>query len=81
MRGLLDPSALDQPALLEAIEQWVERGHAEAERAARSRVDEFGDLISMTRVILELGENEQLGGALLPFAVVVWRHILDYNIS
>src|SRR5262245_46473045 len=67
--GFLDPATEDPAALLEAIEQGIERGDAEFQDAARSRLDELAEVVAMTRLIFEQRENQELGAALLELAV------------
>src|SRR3990170_4258839 len=59
LRGLLDPSAVDEPAILESIKQRVQRRHPEAKVTAGSRFYELCDLISVAWLILEQGKDEQ----------------------
>src|SRR5262245_62814930 len=66
--GLLHPLALDPAALFQPVEQWIERGDVEAQRAARTGFDQFGNLVSVPGPNLNQRENQQLGAALLQFA-------------
>src|SRR5213594_4463457 len=66
---LLDPSPQDPAALLEAVEQRIQRGHAELEDATRPRLDQLAEVVAVPRLILEERENQQLGAALLELAI------------
>src|SRR5262245_63132963 len=62
--GAFDPSTDDPAALFHPVEQGIERGDVEGEHATRSRLDEFRDLVSMSRLGLEEREDEEFGAAL-----------------
>src|SRR4051812_27205612 len=61
----LDPSPLDQPPGLHAIEERVERGGVECEDAVRALLDQLGDLVSVPRPLFEQREHEHFSAALL----------------
>ncbi len=61
----LDPSSENPPAGLEPVEQRVQGGDLKAQRAVRSRLDQFPDFVAMTLAALDERENQQLAGALL----------------
>src|SRR5688572_21603298 len=65
----LHPSALQPAALLEAIEEGVERGDVEFQLTGRSRLDQAADLVAVPGAALDDGEDDQLGRALLQLAV------------
>src|SRR5262245_37447042 len=67
--GFLDPPPQDPAALLEAIEQGIERGDAEFQDAARSRLDELAEVVAVTRLILEQRQDQELGAAVLELAI------------
>src|SRR5262245_24811286 len=69
LAGLLDPAALDPPALFEAIEQRIERRRAESEHAARSRFDQLAEVVAVAGLILDQREDEELGAALFQLAI------------
>src|SRR6185503_5735329 len=79
---LLQPLALDPGALLEAIEQRVQRRDVEFQPAVRSRVDELADLIAMPGPCLDEREDQQLRRSLLqlpvehPLVYISHSHIL-----
>src|SRR5262245_3064096 len=60
---------LDPASLLKPVEQRVERGDVETQRPARSRLDQFGNLVAVPLPDLDEREDQQLGAALLQFAV------------
>src|SRR5215469_1222267 len=66
---LFHPSALNPAALLQAIEQRVERGHVKAQRASRAPFNQFTDLVAVPRPSLQQRENQELGAALLQLPV------------
>src|SRR5262245_53655106 len=67
LAGFLDPSPLDPPALLHAIERGVERGQREAEIATGSLLDQLRNLVAVMPVVFDDRENEDFGAALLGF--------------
>src|SRR5262245_11571976 len=69
LSGFLDPPSLNPSALLEAIQQRVERGDAELENAARARFDQLAQVVTVARLVLDQRENQQLRAALLQLAV------------
>src|SRR5215213_2587863 len=79
---LLDPAPLDPAALLQAVEQRVERGDVEAQDAPRAPLDQVADVVAVPRLLFDQRENEQLGAPLLQLAVehvrpLIWHsHIL-----
>src|SRR5262249_49945406 len=66
---LLDPAALDPAALLQPVEQRVERCDAEAEQATRARFDQLAQVVAMPRLILDERQDQQLGAPLLQLAI------------
>src|SRR4030095_17039279 len=69
LRGLLDPATLDQAARLQAIEERIEGRHVEAQRPARTRLDELPDLVAVAGAPLHQGQDEELGRTLLELPV------------
>src|SRR5262245_50797547 len=69
LAGLLDPGAANPAALVEAVEERIERGDVEAERALGAGLDEAGDLVAVAGAGVDEREDEQLGAALLELAV------------
>src|SRR5262249_15226671 len=61
---LLDPAALQPTALLEPVQERVERGDVEAHQAVRAGGDELADLVAVARPRLDEGQDEQLRAAL-----------------
>src|SRR5262249_55714455 len=59
------PAADDPSALFHAVEQGIERRDVEGEHAARSRLDELRQLVSVPGFRLEQREHEELGTAFL----------------
>src|SRR2546423_6064185 len=62
--SLLDPPAVNQPAVFEAVERGVERRDVERERAVRSVVDEARDFVPGAIPLLHPRENHDLRAAL-----------------
>src|SRR5262249_40858974 len=63
------------------IQDRVEGCDIERHRAAGSLFDAGGDVVAMSRPVLELGQDEQLRGSLLEGMLIGWRpHILESNI-
>src|SRR5262245_7278425 len=79
LRGLFDPSAPDEAPRLEAIEQRIERGDVEGERAAGPRLDQLADLVAMAGPVLDEGQDEQLRRPLLELPVER-SHMFHYDI-
>src|SRR5262245_5739726 len=67
--GLLHPLPLDPAPLLKPVEQRIERGDVETQRPARTRLDQFGNVVAVPWPDLDEREDQQLGAALLQFAV------------
>src|SRR5688500_9145352 len=68
LAGLLDPAPLEPAALLEAIEQRVQRRDVELDLAAGAQLYELADLVAVTRARLDDRQHDELGGAFLQFA-------------
>src|SRR5262245_2817569 len=66
---LLDPRALDPAALLEAIEQGVERVQMEDQPPAGLRVDQLAELVAVPWPGFEHRQEQQLSRALLELTV------------
>src|SRR5712692_8120584 len=45
--GFLHPAAFDPAALLQPVEEGIERGDVEAQRAVGTRLDEFVDFVAV----------------------------------
>src|SRR2546422_471087 len=69
LAGFFDPAALNPPALLEAIQQRVERGDAKLEDSLRARLNELAEVVAMPRLILDEREDQQLGAALFQLPI------------
>src|SRR5262245_48946049 len=67
--GFLDPLALQPAALLEPIQQRIQRCDMKLQLAARARLDELADLVAVTRPGLEDREDDQLRRTLLELAI------------
>src|SRR3982751_6388312 len=80
LAGLLDPPSRDPAALLEPIEQRVERGHFELQPPAGSLLDQLADLVAMARASLDERQDQQLGAALLHLAIEHPRYMLHSDI-
>src|ERR1051325_11170906 len=69
LAALLDPAALDQAATLEPVEDRIERGDVELQRAAGSPIDQLGELVAVAVVLLEERHDQHFGAALAQLAV------------
>src|SRR5262245_10697711 len=69
LAALLDPAPLDQAAALEAVEDRVERGDVELQRAAGSAIDQLGQLVAVAVALLEQRHDQHLGAAFAQLAV------------
>src|SRR5262245_64405964 len=69
LTGLLHPLPLDPAALFKPVEQRIERGDMETQRPARTGLDQFGNVVAVPGPSLDEREDQQLGAALLQFAV------------
>src|SRR5262245_4044359 len=67
--ALLHPLPLDPAPLLKPVEQLIERGDVETQRPSRTRLDQFGNVVAVPWPDLDEREDQQLGAALLQFAV------------
>src|SRR3954471_1216825 len=77
---LLDPASRDPAALLEAVEQRVQRGHLELQPPAGSLLDQLADLVAMPRAGLDQRQDQQLGAAFLHLAIEHPRYMLHSDI-
>src|SRR5581483_1277566 len=67
--GPLHPSPFDEAAALEAVERRVERRDMELQGAARSLVDQPGDLVAVAVALLEQRHDQRFGAAFPQLAV------------
>src|ERR671924_659805 len=74
---LLDPAAFDPAAVLEAEQRGVERGKSERQLAARARLNQLANLISVAGTTLEQRQDEHLDAALFQFRA---EHVLSLPI-
>src|SRR5688572_16119922 len=77
--GFLDPLSLQPSALLEAVQQGIERRDVKPHGAVRSLLDQLADLIAVARPRLQDRQDEQLRGPLLELAVERWRRHSCYK--
>src|SRR5262249_34832149 len=82
LAGALDPAALDQAAVLEAIERGVERGGVKGDGAARSLVDQAADVVAVTLALVEERQDQDLGAATFELALEerrahMWRDYIS----
>src|SRR4029079_18764653 len=80
LAGFLDPPPGDPAALLEAVEQRIERRHLELEAAARALLDQLADFIAVPRPRLDQRQDQQLGAAFLQLPVEHPRDMLHSDI-
>src|SRR6185436_16026092 len=81
LAGLLDPASRDPAALLEAVEEGIERGDLEADPSVGSLLDQLADLVAVARTGLDEREDEELGAPFLQLAVEHPRDMLHSDIS
>src|SRR5262245_42856079 len=67
--GLLHPLALKPAALLEAIQQRIERRQVELQLPARAAFDQLAELVAVTRTALNNRQDDQLRRPFLQFAI------------
>src|SRR5829696_3780611 len=77
---LLDPLAGDPAALLQAVEEGIQRCHLELQAAAGSLLDQLADLVTVPRTRLDQRQNQQLGAALLQLPIEHPRYMLHSDI-
>src|SRR5687768_6030952 len=70
----LDPGAANPAALLEPVEERVEGGDVELQRAARARLDQLADLVAVPRASVGQRQDQELRAPFLELAVER-RHI------
>ena len=75
--GAFHPSALNPAALLELVERGVERGEVVGEGAAGLFLDARGQVVAVTGRVLEQGQDDELGAALLGFAQDIGSGCVD----
>src|SRR6185295_10955172 len=64
---LLDPTALEPPAVLEPEQRRVQRGQREGQPPARPGLDELADLVAVPGSGLDERQDQHLDAALLEF--------------
>src|SRR5688572_13585243 len=65
LSGALDPPAGNAALRFEAIEDRIQGGDVEHDRAVRALLDASGDVVAMPRLILQLREDQQLRSTFL----------------
>src|SRR5688500_14213876 len=65
LAGFLDPPARDPRAILELVEQGIERRDVERQQAARPPRDLARDVVAVELALLQRREDQELGAALL----------------
>src|SRR5688572_29644510 len=65
---LLRPAALNPAALLQLVEQRIERGGVKRDCAARSLLDQGGDVVAVPRAHFDERQDEEFGAPLLELA-------------
>src|SRR3954462_10291551 len=63
---LLHPPANDPPVFFEPVEQRLQGGDMKSQRPAGSDLDQFGDVVPVSRLILQQRQDQQLRAALFP---------------
>src|SRR5215475_7829125 len=66
LAALFHPSALNPPALLQAIKQRIEGGNIESDSPAGALLDEFGNLVTVSWPGLDERQDQKLCADLLP---------------
>src|SRR5690606_26768219 len=69
LAGLLDPAALQPAALLQPIQQRVQRSDVKADAARGAVLDQLADLVAVSCACLDDRKDDQLRRALLAFAI------------
>src|SRR5262245_39408148 len=69
LAGLLNPAPADPAPLLQPVEQGIERGHMETDHALGAGLDQLAELVAVAGLVFQQGEDEEIGAALLEFAV------------
>jgi len=72
LAALFHPSPLNPSAFLQALEQWIEGGNTEANGAAGALLNEFGNLVAVSRPGLDQRQDQKLRTDFLPLDF--WRH-------
>src|SRR5580700_965928 len=79
--GLFHPPSLDPAALLQPVQQRIQRRHMEAQGASGALLNELADLVAMPRAAFYQRQDQQLRTALLQLAVEdCLLHICHSNI-
>ena len=79
--GFLHPAPVDPALAFEPVEKRVERGDVELQHAVGPFGDEPGQVVAVPGLALEERQHEQVGAALLQFAIISWCHIWRNHIS
>src|SRR5688500_7481464 len=82
LASLFYPAALDETAVLETVEQGIQRRDVKFQYTPRPLVDQLGDLVAMPRALFDERQHEQFGAALLEIRPhdVSWCHMYDHYI-
>lgn len=70
LAGLFNPTPVDPAALLDPIEHWIERGDAEFHGTGGALLDQLADVVTVAGLVLEQGEDHQLGAPLLQLHIL-----------
>src|SRR6186997_1046145 len=82
LAGTFGPASFNPAALLETVEEGIERRHGELERATGALLDQLADVVAVPRAVLDQRQNQQLGAAFLEFpGREPAAHMLLCNIS
>jgi len=76
---LFNPSPNDKVPLFETIEQWIKRGDIELEEAFGASFDQLADFITVTRAVLDKGEDEQLRTTFFQFPFEQCRSYISHS--
>ena len=82
LSSALHPSPLDEAAVFEAVERWVEGGGVEGDRAARSLFDQAADVVAVTLALVEERQDQDFSAATLELALEerrahMWRDYIS----
>jgi hypothetical protein len=78
LAGLFNPASGDPPAILELVEQGIQRRNVKGQQPARFATDLARDVVAVQLAVFERREDEQLGAAFLRRGLDDWiSHIWE----
>src|SRR5580698_150236 len=78
---LLYPAPLNQTALLEPIQEGIQRGDVETQGSPRSRFDQLADVVPVACLLFQQRQDQQLSATFFPFTIGIISgfHMCDYT--